>query len=407
MELLPSPFTGQKRRRGAGEGAGTRGAVDPLQSRELIVVSSDDSDDSEEGGEEEDEAASLRALVRFGRRLPLLRSSPLPAYATSAVDDGYLAQLAKRRTEKKQRKWLKKQARLAASDKGRGQQRRSRSEERGGRWSARVEQQASSVHGGSRVAVGGLHKRRRISTPRPSHRHLLVCEDGRVFPISLLDPSVDGIAHVIMLDLDNWPSQQRQRQRLALSPSPALRSHLRLCLCAVVCEGFFLRLPNALDDHVLVCGFVGGHSSVKVPNDSMSILTHSTHTPHLVPLPSPTPSSSSSSPAAASSFSSSPPPFSSPFARLVWLRHVMLTSSGETSNASDFAMSVKCGQLHATLPLHIPFTIFSGDKGLDEVCRHLPGRRCQRVDPHAQHVAGQMEHTQQLMWATLQSITDR
>ena len=159
--------------------------------------------------------------------------------------------------------------------------------------------------------------------------------------------------------------------------------------------GFFVRLPQALHDDVLVCGFIGGHSTVKVPNDSMAIVTHNL------------PSSISSMSVSSSSPSPSPPPSSSPFARLVWLRHVMLTSSGETSNASDFAMSVKCGQLHATLPLHIPFTIFSGDRGLDEVCRHLPGRRCQRVDPHAQHVAGQMEDTQRLMWATLQSITDR
>ena len=85
----------------------------------------------------------------------------------------------------------------------------------------------------------------------------------------------------------------------------------------------------------------------------------------------------------------------------------MLTVCGATANASDFAMSLKCGQLHAQLPLHIPFTIFSGDHGLDEVCRHLPGRQCQRLDPHAEHEAGQMEQTQRLMCTLLNSITER
>ena len=84
----------------------------------------------------------------------------------------------------------------------------------------------------------------------------------------------------------------------------------------------------------------------------------------------------------------------------------MLTWSGATANASDFAMAVKCGQLHATLPLHVPMTVFSGDGGLDEVLRHMPGRQCQRVDPHKQHEAGQMEATQHLLWATLRSITE-
>ena len=202
MELLPSTFTGHKRKRGETEEKEEAKPRDGLDSRELILVSSDDSDDDEEEEDEEDEEASLQALVRSGRSVPRLRSTPSPSYATSAVDDGYLEQLARRRMEKKQRKRLRKQAKTAALERGKGQ-RRSRSEERGGRWSAKAEQGAT---GGSRLSATS-YKKRRDSIPRLRRRHLLVCEDGRVFPTSLLDPSIDGIAHVIMLDLDNWPSQ--------------------------------------------------------------------------------------------------------------------------------------------------------------------------------------------------------
>ena len=84
----------------------------------------------------------------------------------------------------------------------------------------------------------------------------------------------------------------------------------------------------------------------------------------------------------------------------------MMVSCGRTANAADFALSVKVGQLHALLPLHVPFTLFSGDAGLDEVTRHVAGRRCSRLDPHSQHVRGQDQQTDALMYQTLQSVTD-
>ena len=182
------------------------------------------------------------------------------------------------------------------------------------------------------------------------------------------------------------------------------------------CEGFFTRLTRALSAEVLVCAFVGGSALVRVPNDSIDHLVqqHCTRPPLLPPssdTATTTTSSSSSSATLPSSavLPSSPSPSLSPFAQLVLHRRLMLTWSGVTANASDFAMAIKCGQLHATLPLHVPITIFSGDRGLDELLRHMPGRRCQRVDPHAQHRSEQlsMEDTMQLIWTTLQSITER
>ena len=34
--------------------------------------------------------------------------------------------------------------------------------------------------------------------------HAVVCQSGRVFPLSLLDPQIAGVRHVVLLDLDNW-----------------------------------------------------------------------------------------------------------------------------------------------------------------------------------------------------------
>ena len=70
-------------------------------------------------------------------------------------------------------------------------------------------------------------------------------------------------------------------------------------------------------------------------------------------------------------------------------------------------MAVKVGALHLQLPLHVPFTLFSGDKGLDEVVRHTAGRSCTRLDPHAEHVRGEKRHTDELNFALLESVTQR
>ena len=147
-----------------------------------------------------------------------------------------------------------------------------------------------------------------------------------------------------------------------------------------------------MDADTLVCCFVGGHTQMRVPNDAMLV-------------------QQAEAAAAEHSSSASHPPSSasslSPCARLVSSGRLLVTQCGCTANAADFAMAVKVGALHLQLPLHVPFTLFSGDHGLDEVVRHTAGRSCSRLDPHTDHVRGQKRATDELNFAILQSITQR
>ena len=166
--------------------------------RELIVISSD----SDSGGED----ASLEALIqsRKARKFPRAGQSPAP-YAVSAVDDGILEQLAQKRREKKQRRWLRKQARVAAAAPRGGQ--RSLSEER--------EPRPARTRPAPAWTPAGRHAHKQWARAvMPRRIHPMVCENGTVFPISLLNPSVDGVSHLIMLDLDNWPGPLRSAPSL-------------------------------------------------------------------------------------------------------------------------------------------------------------------------------------------------
>ncbi len=52
--------------------------------------------------------------------------------------------------------------------------------------------------------------------------------------------------------------------------------------------------------------------------------------------------------------------------------------------AADFALTLKLGELHSRLPLAVPFTIVSGDRGFEELATggHLGTRGLTRLNPH-------------------------
>ena len=193
------------------------------------------------------------------------------------------------------------------------------------------------------------------------------CADGRLFPLSVLRVRTEGVQHAVFLDGDNWPS-------------------------------FLLALPRAMDSDTLVCCFVGGATQMKVPNDALLVQQADA-------------AAAANSSLAAAAAAAEPPSVStsslSPCARLIASCRLLVTQCGWTPNASDFAMAVKVGALHSQLPLHVPFTLFSGDKGLDEVLRHTAGRSCTRLDPHAEHVRGEKRQTDELNFALLESVTQR
>ena len=57
---------------------------------------------------------------------------------------------------------------------------------------------------------------------------------------------------------------------------------------------------------------------------------------------------------------------------------------GKSKNAADFALCVQAARLDLILPVHIPFTVLSGDKGFDELRMQLASsaRKIHLVDPH-------------------------
>ena len=334
--------------------------------REVIVLSSD-SEGGGGGGADSDEADGDGRLARF-----------VAGRALSADDDDcvHVRLSAGRVPSAKQRKQRRRHDRAGATaalvaagrralSAGPTQRRqfRSRSEERSSAVIAAPSRPLSARRpggagggGGSGAGGGGWSASFR-------------CEDGRLFPLSVLRVSTEGVRHVIFVDGDNWPR-------------------------------FLLALPSAMDDDTLVCCFVGGHTQMRVPNDALRLSSH--------------PASSSSSTTHSHPHSLSPAAVSphpslslSPCARLVESGRLLVTQCGCTPNAADFAMAVKVGALHFQLPLHIPFTLLSGDKGLDEVVRHTAGRSCSRLNPHAEHVRGEKRHTDELNFALLQSITQR
>ena len=184
---------------------------------ELILISSDSDDSGDEEGEEGDEEGDglplLEALVRHSRqggsgrgRRSFTPSYPTrPATSADAAFSGYLERLAVKREAKRERRLAKKVAKRARGDSQtyrpttRRQQQRSRSEERVVR--------GEKASGNAVVPVlPSLRKQPREKTPRAAavHRGLQVqCVDGTPFPISLLDPTLEGVGHVVMLDLDN------------------------------------------------------------------------------------------------------------------------------------------------------------------------------------------------------------
>ncbi|XP_077990952.1 uncharacterized protein LOC144445281 [Glandiceps talaboti] len=58
--------------------------------------------------------------------------------------------------------------------------------------------------------------------------------------------------------------------------------------------------------------------------------------------------------------------------------------SGNTKDAADFALCMQAGRLDERLPLHIPFTVLSGDKAFSELQRQLANgqRVCHILNPH-------------------------
>ena len=179
LEALSS-LTGQKRK------------------RELILISSD-SDCSDD-----EESKALDALVRSrATRRPSSTPSSLTRASEAAMQGPHahlFEQLARKREAKKTKRLLKKslKAKLQAALTRRAsllQRQRSRSEERGPKPS-----KAQSSGGG----VAGFKRGKVAGTPRALHHGLQVQTlDGRPFPSSMLDPTLEGVGHVVMLDLDN------------------------------------------------------------------------------------------------------------------------------------------------------------------------------------------------------------
>ncbi|XP_070577290.1 uncharacterized protein [Ptychodera flava] len=63
--------------------------------------------------------------------------------------------------------------------------------------------------------------------------------------------------------------------------------------------------------------------------------------------------------------------------------------SGNTKDAADFALCMQAGRLDERLPIHIPFTILSGDKAFYELQRQLASgqRVCHILNPHARNTS--------------------
>jgi hypothetical protein len=69
---------------------------------------------------------------------------------------------------------------------------------------------------------------------------------------------------------------------------------------------------------------------------------------------------------------------------------VAVASPKTGANSADFVMSMHTGILHATLPMHIPFTIVTNDKSLSVMCQELQrvGRRADLWTSHPEQRGG-------------------
>ena len=66
---------------------------------------------------------------------------------------------------------------------------------------------------------------------------------------------------------------------------------------------------------------------------------------------------------------------------------VSVTATKTAGNAADFVMALHAGILHATLPMHIPFTIVTNDKGLSVIAQEFQrvGRQTVLWTSHAEN----------------------
>lgn len=119
---------------------------------------------------------------------------------------------------------------------------------------------------------------------------------------------------------------------------------------------FWTRLPFSLPQNVLILCFIGGHAKCLIPKNCKA------------------------------------------FNEAVAYNRVGFTLCGSTKNAADFALSMKVAQMDFTIQKDVPFTILSGDKGLDEVKNHVKNRKLNRINPHYK-----TDHETYLL---LKSITD-
>ncbi|MDE2291875.1 MAG: hypothetical protein KGL53_07315, partial [Elusimicrobia bacterium] len=65
---------------------------------------------------------------------------------------------------------------------------------------------------------------------------------------------------------------------------------------------------------------------------------------------------------------------------------VTVNATRTAGNAADFVMALHAGILHATLPMHIPFTIVTNDKGLSVIAQEFQrvGRQTVLWTSHAE-----------------------
>lgn len=52
-------------------------------------------------------------------------------------------------------------------------------------------------------------------------------------------------------------------------------------------------------------------------------------------------------------------------------KRVKFSRSGKRKDAADFAICHKAGALDSKIPSHIPFTLFSGDRGFETLREHF------------------------------------
>ncbi|MBI5596306.1 MAG: hypothetical protein HY928_09495, partial [Elusimicrobia bacterium] len=66
---------------------------------------------------------------------------------------------------------------------------------------------------------------------------------------------------------------------------------------------------------------------------------------------------------------------------------VSVAATKTAGNAADFVMALHAGILHATLPMHIPFTIVTNDKGLSVIAQEFlrVGRQTVLWTSHAEN----------------------